>query len=173
MKDSSVRHEYIHRLEHQTHYIKLVVMKNQAQKTEPTEIEILDQLGIDIRAIPCTSPDCKYEHPKHAYIQTKGKDLKPNNIRLICSSCMSRKYAHAPSIDLYKPLTRDKARDILKEIYIFYQTVEKYLFATSTRVSKQEFYLRYGEDPQDYLKTIEKDKQSWHPSNYITKREEV
>jgi len=173
MRDSSVRHEYIHRLKHQTHYTKLVVMKRQAQKIEPTEIEILDQLGIDIRAIPCTNPDCKYEHPKHAHIQTRGKDLRPNNIRLTCSSCVKRRDTHAPSIDLYKPLNSNKTMNILKEIYIFYQAVEKYLFATSIEVSKQDFYLKYGEDPQDYLRSIENDKQSLHPSNYITKREEV
>lgn len=159
-----------------THHYQIVLMERtspnklkewqeKAFKRQPTEIPILNEYDIDSRGLACTNPDCNYDTAVPAVIARKG--LTDSQYRLSCRSCIGRPDTNAPTIDMKK-----SNQDYIEEITTFLLAVEKLIFATNKTFTKELYYLRFGVDPQDYLKSIKDDMQSLHPSNYITKREE-
>ena len=144
-----------------THYYQMLLLertsedelkhlKNEAKEYKPTRYASLNERGIDVRGLACTNPDCKYDNPVPA-VQTEDG--------ILCRSCLKRSDTNAPN---YK--------DNLEQIIKFLLDVEKLMFALDKKFIKELFYLKYGEDPQDYIKSIRDDMQSLHPSNYIIKK---
>ena len=144
-----------------THYYQIVLiektpkekikrLKNEAKKYKPTGIKILDKSKIDVRGLACTNPDCKYDMPVPA--------VKSGH-RITCRSCLQRPNTDAP-----------KYTDNPEQIIEFLKAIEKLMFALDKKFIKELFYLRYGEDPQDYIKSIKNGMKSLHPSNYIIKK---